>query len=146
MTSTAKSAVQAMQLHTDGESYRFIRLPTGRATAAAGVLAETADPFLALMVDKDEITLVLPDGVVNDYANRLGEHTLSDSVYRLITFDIELNPDLVGFTALVSAALAAAHVPIMPLAAFSRDHLLVPVEHFDTAWTALEELKAGSVT
>jgi hypothetical protein len=143
MTSNAKSAVQAMQLHTDGESYRFIRLPNGRATAAAGVLAETADPFLALMVDKDEITLVLPESVVNDYAKRLGEYTLSDSAYRLITFDIELNHDLIGFTALVSAVLAEAGVPIMPLAAFSRDHILVPADHFQTAWNALEKLKAG---
>jgi hypothetical protein len=143
MNADAKSAVQAMKLHTDGESYRFIRLPTGRATVAAGALAEIAEPFLVLMVDKDEITLVLPDSVINDYAKRLGEYTLSASVYRLITFDLELEHDLIGFTALVSAALAAARVPIMPLAAFSRDHLLVPAEHFETAWGALEKLKRG---
>jgi hypothetical protein len=143
MDADAKTAVQAMKLHTDGESYRFIRLPTGRATAAAGVLAEIADPFLALVVDENEITLVLPDGVINDYAKRLGKYTLSDRVYRLITFDLELEHDLIGFTALVSAALAAARVPIMPLAAFSRDHILVPAEHFETAWDALEKLKRG---
>ncbi len=72
----SKSAVQVMALPTDDTAYRFIRLPATCAAAAAGVLAETADPFLALIVDKDEITLVLPDGVVNDYAERLDEHRL----------------------------------------------------------------------
>lgn len=143
MNTNAKSAVQAMTLHTDGESYRFIRLPSSRVTAAAGVLAEISDPFLALMVDTDEITLVLPENVVSDYAKRLGEYTPSDSAYRLITFDIELNHDLIGFTALISTALAAAGVPIMPLAAFSRDHILVPADHFETAWKALEKLKVS---
>ncbi|PJF28184.1 MAG: hypothetical protein CUN53_01220 [Phototrophicales bacterium] len=143
MELNAKSALQAMTLHTDGEAYRFIRLPSSRVTAAAGVLAEISDPFLALIVDKDEITLVLPEVVINDYTKRLGEHSLSDSAYRLITFDIELNHDLIGFTALVSTALEAAGVPLMPLAAFSRDHILVPADHFQTAWNALEKLKAG---
>jgi len=39
--------------------------------------------------------------------------------------------------------LAAADVTILPLAAFSRDHLLVPAAQFDSALQALEALKSS---
>jgi hypothetical protein len=40
--------------------------------------------------------------------------------------------------ALVSSILEKAQVSIMPYAAFSRDHLLVPENLFQHAWDALK--------
>jgi hypothetical protein len=69
---------------------------------------------------------------------------VSDTKYRLITFDVALDLTLVGFMARVSQALAEARVTILPFAAYTRDHLLVPVEQFDRAWARLEKLTTGN--
>ena len=89
------------------------------------------------------MTLVIPADLVAEFANRLRDHRVGESSYRLITFDLELEPTLTGFIARVAEALAAANVPILPLAAFSRDHLLVPSERFDAAWDALQKLQTN---
>ena len=96
-----------------------------------------------MIVDKDEVTLIIPAEAVEDFAARLLDHRVSDSAYRLISFDLELDPSLTGFMAAIAGALAQAGVPILPLAAFSRDHLLVPADDFEAAWQALKQLQAN---
>jgi hypothetical protein len=45
--------------------------------------------------------------------------------FRLLTFDIELDWDVVGFLARVTEILADAGISCGALSSFSRDHLLV---------------------
>lgn len=142
MPTPAQQALQSATLYTDDERYRIIQLPLNRITAAAGVLAEVREPFAALIIDKDEVSLVLTEGDLEDFARRLRDFKPSEAAYRLITFDLPLDPNLVGFMAAISGALADAGVTILPFAAFSRDHLLVTVEQFDLAWTTLERLRS----
>jgi hypothetical protein len=116
-------------------------LPANGIVVAASVVAETANPFTALIVDKDEVTLMLEEEDFEEYKKRLLGHHVSETKYRLITFDLELEPTLIGFIAKVSAALAEAKISIMPFAAFSRDHIFVPEPDFEKAITALQALK-----
>jgi hypothetical protein len=143
MAQTVEQALQQAKLYTDNTLYSLIHLPPNGIMAAAGVLAQVGEPFTALIADKDEVTLVIPAELVEDFATRLREKRVGESDYRLITFDLELEPTLTGFMARVAAALADAGVPILPFAAFSRDHLLVPADKFDAAWGALKRLQNG---
>lgn len=143
MPQTVEEALQTAQLYTDHLEYSLIRLPARAIMAAAGVLAEIGEPFGAVIADKDEVTLVIPAEAVVTFSKRLLGHRTGDTAYRLITFDLELEPTLTGFMARVAGALADANVPILPLAAFSRDHLLVPADKFDAAWDALKQLQAN---
>ena len=143
MPQTVDQALKNAQLYTDQLEYSLVHLPPNAIMVAAGVIAEIGEPFGAMIVDKDEVTLVIPADAVADFSKRLREHRLSDTSYRLITFDIELEATLTGFMARISQALADAGIPILPFAAFSRDHLLVPSAHFDTAWSALKALQAN---
>lgn len=142
MAQTVEQALREARLYTDGQDYLMLRLPTAAVTAAAGVLAEIGEPFGALIVDKDEVTLVIPADALEAFARRLPGHELGATQYRLITFDVELEPTLIGFMAQVSRALADAGVTILPFAAFSRDHLLVPSAQLDIAMQALEMLRS----
>jgi len=94
-------------------------------------------PFMILM-DKYEVTLLLDE---IDFGTM--RHALHDAKteggYRLLTFDIELDLNVVGFMAEVSSILAAANVPIMALSAFSRDHLLIKQNDLANALKALGE-------
>lgn len=141
MTQTVDSALAAAAFYTDDQPYVLLRLPRGAITAAAGIVAEIGEPFCALLIDKDEVTLLIPAEAADDFAPRLPGADRAATAYRLITLDVILEPDLIGFMAHISAALAAAGVSILPFAAASRDHLIVPASQFDAAWAALHALK-----
>ncbi len=141
MTLSTRDALKQTALITDDERYVLVKLPAAAITLGAGVLAEVGSPFSAIIVDKDEVTLIVPDEAVEEFEKRLkGVAEVSASGYRLITFDIVLPPDLVGFMAAISAACARAGVSIIPLGAFSRDHILVGEAQFDLAMDALKTL------
>lgn len=142
MTMTVEQAVAAATLYSDEERYKIVHLPPNAVVAAASVLAEIAEPFSVLIIDKDEITLVITESDLETYARRLAGHRAAEGDYRLITFDVQLGQDLIGFMAVVSKTLADAGVTIMPFAAFDRDHLLVPAAQYDNAISALRALQS----
>ena len=142
MTQTVEQALAAAKLFSDDQDYLFIQLPAKAIMAAAGVIAQIGEPFCALIVDKDEVSLVIPADALADFKERLPNYQVSNKPYKLITFDIELDMSLVGFMAKVSRALADAGIPIMTFAAYSRDHLLVPAEQFSVAMAALVKLQS----
>lgn len=141
--SSAEQVFKDATLYTDDELYRVIQLPAAALWAGAAILAEIGAPFSALIADKDEITLIVLADAWDDVGDRLPNHTVLEQAYRLITFDLPLAPDLVGFMALVSRILADTGVSILPLAAFSRDHILVTDAQFQRAWDALTAAQRG---
>ncbi|NDJ87261.1 MAG: ACT domain-containing protein [Chloroflexi bacterium] len=140
MAKTPQQALADCQLYTDEIAYIFIKLPPSAIWAGAGVLAEIGEAFCALIADKDELTLVMPEDAWEEFQPRLPGAERS-ATYHLITFDIELEHEMVGFLAAIAQHLAASKIPVMALSAFSRDHLLVPEQHFDQAWESLVSLR-----
>lgn len=136
-TGTAAQAFVRASLYTDNIHYILVHLPPQAITAGAGVLAEIGQPFGALVVDKDEITLVVPQEYWDEFAGRLPDHRIAGN-YRLITFDLPLDLNMIGFMALISRVLAEAGVSILALSAYERDHILVPADRFQTAWETLQ--------
>lgn len=141
MAQTVQAALRAARLRADEQSYRFVQLPVNGITAAAGIVAEAGVPFCALLVDQDEVTLMLPDEVCQEFRRRLRFGVISDIVYRLITLDVPLEPTLAGFMALISQALAEADIAVMPFAAYSRDHIFVSAADFEKALSTLKALQ-----
>jgi uncharacterized protein len=74
--------------------------------------------------DKHEVTLVLDEIDFEKLRSALGDAKVARQ-YRMLTFDIELDLNIVGFLAEVSRILAGAEVPVIALSSFSRDHLLI---------------------
>lgn len=140
MIRTTREALQQTTLAGDDELYRLVRFPAGAVTVAAGIVAEVGSPFCAMLVDRYEVTLIVPEDAVEEFASRLQGTTMESARYRLITFDVVLPPDLVGFMAAVSAAVARAGVSILPFGAYSRDHILVRASQYDDAIAALKSL------
>jgi hypothetical protein len=138
---TVESVLAQGKFLVDEGVYRVIRLPARAIIAAAAVIAEIGEPFVALMADAHEVTLVIDDEAYEEYKARLVGHTVESATYRLITLDLPLESTLTGLMARIAQALAEAGVPIFPYAAFSRDHILVPAEKADAALAALNRLK-----
>ncbi len=131
--------VAETRLFSDGQSYIIAHLPLTQYTEAVRVIAKLDHPFVALVRDKDEVTLVVSQAAWDVAAPALEVVEVS-SAYRLITFDLPMELALVGYMAVISATVAEAGVSIFPMASFSRDHILVNAEDFDAAWEALRQL------
>jgi hypothetical protein len=139
---TIEDALSKGELFSDGLIYRFVKLPLKSAAKAATIVTSgKSNPFLGLLVDKDEVTLMLSDNDYQVHKSTLGEHEVGEFSYRLITFDVVLEPTLIGFMAYITKALAAAKISVMPFAAYSRDHIFVGVENYDKAMEVLNNLK-----
>ncbi len=141
MNHSAKEVLSQTPLYTDEVIYTLIKLPASAIWAGAGVLADLGESFSALIADKDEVTLVMAlEAWQEEYFKRL-PGAEQHGEFRLITFDMILEFSLTGFMALVATILADAGVSVIPLGAFSRDHVLVPADSFEKAWTALQASK-----
>lgn len=141
MSQTVDEILRSCEFRSDKSDYRLLKLPANGIILAAGIIAEASLPFSAMLADQDEVTMLLPDEVCREFQGRLKMATMSEVVYRLITVEAILEPDLVGLVARVSRALAESGIPVLVCAAYSRDHIFVPVDCFDKALAALKSLQ-----
>ncbi|HEY4689038.1 MAG TPA: ACT domain-containing protein [Anaerolineae bacterium] len=131
-----------IRLYSDDRPYALVSLPRDQMRPATILFGGLAEPFAAMIVDKDEITIVLHEVDWSLAARDLPGMRVENG-YRLITFDTALALGLVGFMAAVSHALAEAGIPIQPVAAYSHDHLLVRGRDFERAWKTLSDFIAA---
>ena len=115
--------------------------PNERALAL-GLLAGVVSPFMQLIVEPDLLTLLLPQSDWRSLKPAFPRARVQQP-FRVISFDLDLPDDLVGFLAVASRALADAGVPILAVCGFTKDHLLVREEHLERALAALEALGGG---
>ncbi len=141
MSQTVDEAIKHTAFYSDDNNYVIVKLHAKAITLAAGIVAEIGDPFSALIIDKDEVSIMMIDQAVEAFQQRLPEHEVSNIAYRLITFEVALALDLVGFMAKVSKALADANISIMTYAAYTRDHILVPSDQHQRALHTLKTLQ-----
>ena len=101
-------------------------------------LSPRAESNFMLLRDPFEVTLLVEEA---DW--RAMRHAARDARveagFRLVTLDVELPWDVVGFLAHVTAILAEASVPVGALSAFSRDHLLIKQDDLGAALRVLGE-------
>jgi hypothetical protein len=92
-------------------------------------------PFMIFMDDR-EVTLVLGEQDLVNMRAGLADAKIEQG-YRMLTFDIVLELSVVGFIAEVSGILADANIPILPISAYKRDHVLIKQVDLATALKAL---------
>lgn len=94
-------------------------------------------PFM-LLRDEHEVTLLLDEA---DW--RTMRHAARDARveggFRLVTLDVELAWNVVGYLARITALLSSAGLSVGALSAFSRDHLLIKQDDLGTALRVLGE-------
>lgn len=92
-------------------------------------------PFMILK-DPWEVTLLLDETDFTNISGAVGGTSVRGG-FRLLSFDLPLDFEVVGFFSEVSRILAEAGVPILSLSAFTRDHVLVSQDHLAKALVAL---------
>lgn len=101
-------------------------------------IAQTTVPFpnaFAVIQDKKEITVIMDqDKLPADKVIQM------DRDWKLITFDLVLPLQTIGFLAQVTAALADSHISVCALSSYSTDHILVKAHTLFQALRKLETL------
>ena len=96
---------------------------------------KTCSDAFATIVDKNEITLVIEQRKVNQK-----EVIEIEKNWKILTFDVVLPFDLVGFLATISKALAKERIPIYSISAYSTDHILIKKINIVKAKETLKKL------
>lgn len=91
----------------------------------------------AVVCDKNEITIVKEQSKVD---KDMDEIMAIEKDWRIITFDMELPFELVGFLARISTVLAEEGISVFVISAYSTDHILVKDENLSRAVKKLEEM------
>ncbi len=130
------------RLYTDDIRYDIVHFPLNERKKALQLLDSGQSAFSTFIQDKDEITVVVPSAILTKLSDSPQGIDVSAG-WRLITFDIILEHDVIGFLAAISKCLAGVGVSIFALSAYERDHLLIPAGSFDTAWRTLTDLLEG---
>ena len=89
----------------------------------------------ANIIDNKEITSI----ILQDEAN-LRDVIKIQKNYRLITFDMILPFNLVGFIAQISNELAKEKIPLFVISAYSTDHILIQDRYIEKAKNKLKKL------
>jgi uncharacterized protein len=118
------------------ERFVLAALKPNERMLVLGLLAGVTAPFVQLIVEPDVLTLLLPQPDWRSLKPAF-PHARVQAPFRVISFDLDLPDDLVGFLAVASRALAEAGVPILAICGYSKDHILVREEHLERALAAL---------
>lgn len=119
------------------EDYALVSLPPDALADAAAFVASRSGCFAALVLERDEVSLTVPEDLWRMSALR--PRALRESgPFRAITFDLDLDLTVCGYLAPAAARLAEAGISIVPQCAFSKDHLLVHARDLDRAVATLE--------
>jgi hypothetical protein len=120
----------------------LVSFPPDRLAEAAAFVAGAAGGFGSLVLERDEVSLVLPERVFE--ASPLRAAARADAgPYRAITLDIDVELDVTGYLAPAAVLLAEAGISIVPVCAFLKDHLLVREPDLARALGVLEDLIAS---
>jgi hypothetical protein len=111
-------------------------------------IAQTRVPLptaFAVIQDKTEITVIMDqDHLLMDQDHLLMDQVIQvDRDWKLITFDLVIPLQTIGFLAQVTAALANDHISVCALSSYSTDHILVKAH---TLFKALRKLETPGFT
>lgn len=101
-------------------------------------LSPRADAPFMLLRDAHEVTLLLAEADWLTLRHAVREARVEGG-FRLVTLDIELGWQVVGYLALVTQLLARAGISVGALSAFARDHLLIKQDELGAALRVLGE-------
>ncbi len=97
------------------------------------------DSCFAMINDGREITLIMEQW--SRQSDLFSKDIIDmDRDWRLITFDMELDFEIVGFIAKIAQALAKENISIFVISAYTTDHILIKQHNLDKTIEVLNTL------
>jgi hypothetical protein len=133
--------LRTMRWRVRPERLTLVGIDSRELFVALRLLGALTGTFWQVSVEPGLVTLVLDESDWRDLRPAFPRAEVTRD-YRAISFEVDLPPDLVGFMAVLSGALAEAQVPLLAVCTFHRDHLLVREADLTRAEEAIRALVA----
>ncbi len=133
----ALADIEAMLV--DGE---FALLGYERGAAPASPPSLTAEAFAVRIDDPFETTFLVRETI----ADELPEPAVRTGPLRVIVLAAVLHPELTGFISTITGAFAERGIPVVPIGATTRDHIIIPTAHWPEALAILRGLRDAART
>lgn len=101
-------------------------------------LSPRAESVFMMFRDGREVTLLLEEADWQRFRHIVRD-ARTERDFRLVTLDVELPWDVVGYLARVTEILATSGIPVGALSSFSRDHLLIKQDDLGRALNVLSQ-------
>ncbi len=108
-----------------------------KETFAVAKAKKPLEGAFACIQDQNEITVVVNETLLKTLAQNIFE---TNEGWRVITFDMILPIELVGFIAKVATVLAEENIDILTFSAYSTEHVLVKETDLQKALNKLQSL------
>ena len=105
------------------DDYSIVSISRKEEEKAREVL-KNLEPWSSVTFDLEEISVVLREDAWEQIRNCFQVYQ-EEGPYRLLTFDIVLDLDLVGYLSVISSLLAKEGISIYAVSTYLRDHILV---------------------
>ena len=96
--------------------------------------------FFSVVYGDKEITLIINEKNWNSIKNNFKRYKVEKN-YRILTLDVNLSLDVVGYLAVISTILASNKISIGVISSYSKDHLLIKNKDVKKALKVLKEIK-----
>ena len=126
------------RVRVDPRTFVIASVPVRFEPALRVAVAQIHAPFF-VQIGSDELTVAL---ATDEWTRvrRVFPGATEEPGYRLITLEVRLDWNVIGYLAAVTRALADAGVPVGVLSSFYYDHLLVRDDLLEKAEAALQHL------
>ena len=138
MSSSTKELLKQSKIEVSPETFHLISLSETdwyKILENPELSPRMTAPFM-IFRDKREVTMLLDEIDFGKIKNAI-PNAKTEGNFRLLTFDIELGFDVVGFMAEVAKILADAKISIVAVSSFSRDHILIKQTDLSNALKSL---------
>lgn len=136
ITETAESLLSRARIVVRPERFALVGLPGDQLAPALVVLATDPPRFASVVAEPDVTSLVVAEDLWSEMDWEFPGARVERG-YRVITFDLEMGWEIVGFLATVASLLAAAGIPLGAICAYTRDHLFVHDDYVEKAVSVL---------
>jgi len=126
------------RVRVDPRTFVIVSVPVRFESTLRKALADLHAPFF-VQIGVDELTLVV---ATDEWTRvrRVFPDATEEAGYRLMTLEVRLDWQVIGYLAAVTRALADAGVPVGVLSSFHYDHLLVRDDLLGKTEAALRHL------
>jgi len=139
MNETIKSLWARTRIEPWPGDYMLVSLPHESLIEALSMVSSAAGHFSAVVVERDEVSLTVEEGLWKARASAVPHHS-ADGPYRAVTLRLNVDLGVSGYFAPAADRLADAGISIVPQCAFMKDHVLIRAEDADRAVGIMEDL------
>jgi hypothetical protein len=106
------------------EDFLIIKLPLKETVIIKDKTKLITDTFFSLMIDKDEITLVIPENEWKKISDSFLELKM-ERTYKIISLDFPLQWTVKGYVSYITRLLAEMGISIGIISCYSKNYLLI---------------------